>query len=924
MSKLYRTTVWRRVLALVLVFIMALSILGSSGYTVFAEDLMSGASSSEGTEAVTEGDQTEEENVPEEVTFQEEAPDGTESKEDTEAIEGDGQAAPEQGADADVSGEDSEEQGEGPAEAAEPAKEAGEEDEAAKPAEPDEEGEPAKDEGKAVEGEPVEGEGEDENEPTEGEGIVETAADIVAGDTGELAPGAEGTETGESEEPAAEEPAAESLIAEILKGLEDGQAIVEDAASELIEGEELTEEVLLDEESPEELEIRMPEMHFLDYVNGISVSVDAPKGAFPKGTEMKLAEVEIEQIIDAIEAAVDVEITKIKAVDITFIYDGEEIQPELPISVKMNASGMNADSERQVLHIEEDEETEEMVATVLEDADTSKKAVEFEADQFSIYAVIEGEPKIVTVHFYDDEGSLKNTQYIKFAGDAVQDLYNPKWTLEYGTEFYDWVTSMNEEPSESKDIDAINDYIESHWDEFSSDEPLSFYAVIKKVYVVTFNRYNDAGKLVELDTIKIPVDQENKTITIPGDLGTQLGSEFLGWLAQDGTKYNEGASYTVTGHTSFYLKENGRAWLIFDSNAGGPGSGADYTPPQLIYGEGVITKKPVDPTRTGYKFLGWNTSANGDGEWWSKTDDESINRFGTAIIEDVTLYAQWEGIETKYYVVFWKQKVDTTGTDPEKDYDYFVSEEHTAFTGDTVYISDEYTQKDFEHFAYYSDISDEDGAVVKADGSTMLNVYYNRDVYHLRFFFARSYEYQAGGTTTTYRVNIGTATLGTIEGVSGNSNSTYYTTQNGNTRVYWNNNQFESESRSRYSIGTATNGTISGVTGDGNTTYYNAQTGTTRVYWRNNQFELTNSTSRENIGTATDGTITGVSGDSSKTYYTTQNGNTRVYWVDGRFRTRETYSNNNQRLYSGAVWEASFAYSGTVYEYGYRYSGDVW
>ena len=39
MRKLYGSTSWRRVLALVLVFVMMLSTMGTSGYSVFAEDL---------------------------------------------------------------------------------------------------------------------------------------------------------------------------------------------------------------------------------------------------------------------------------------------------------------------------------------------------------------------------------------------------------------------------------------------------------------------------------------------------------------------------------------------------------------------------------------------------------------------------------------------------------------------------------------------------------------------------------------------------------------------------------------------------------------------------------------------------------------------------------------------------------------------
>lgn len=42
MSQLYRTTNWRRVLALVLVFVMMLSTMGTSGYSVFAENIADG------------------------------------------------------------------------------------------------------------------------------------------------------------------------------------------------------------------------------------------------------------------------------------------------------------------------------------------------------------------------------------------------------------------------------------------------------------------------------------------------------------------------------------------------------------------------------------------------------------------------------------------------------------------------------------------------------------------------------------------------------------------------------------------------------------------------------------------------------------------------------------------------------------------
>ncbi|MBT0840805.1 InlB B-repeat-containing protein, partial [Campylobacter jejuni] len=43
-----------------------------------------------------------------------------------------------------------------------------------------------------------------------------------------------------------------------------------------------------------------------------------------------------------------------------------------------------------------------------------------------------------------------------------------------------------------------------------------------------------------------------------------------------------------------------------------------------------------NPSRTDYKFLGWNTQPNGAGQSW----DELFKR-GMAL-NDVKLYAQWE------------------------------------------------------------------------------------------------------------------------------------------------------------------------------------------------------------------------------------------------------------------------------------------
>ncbi|MGX8774763.1 MAG: InlB B-repeat-containing protein, partial [Bacillota bacterium] len=225
----------------------------------------------------------------------------------------------------------------------------------------------------------------------------------------------------------------------------------------------------------------------------------------------------------------------------------------------------------------------------------------------------------------------------------------------------------------------------------------------------------------------MPVDQTNRRITIPGDLGSGAGNEFQGWLGQDGTLYREGESFPVNSHFEFYLKERGRYWLTFDPNKGGSNDSVTYTPPQLIYGNETVTVKPEDPVRAGYRFLGWHTRASGNGgQWWSRTDDPSVNRFGGTINRDTKLYARWQGIETSYYVVFWKQSADG------ESYDYDTSEERTAVTGDTVTTTNAdrnkggRTNSEYGYYFTYNQNESDASAIVEANGSTVLNVYYDR------------------------------------------------------------------------------------------------------------------------------------------------------------------------------------------------------
>ena len=53
---------------------------------------------------------------------------------------------------------------------------------------------------------------------------------------------------------------------------------------------------------------------------------------------MVVKAVDEEHVFDLVNDAIDANVTKVRAVDITFWHDGEEVQPTQPISVTMRAS----------------------------------------------------------------------------------------------------------------------------------------------------------------------------------------------------------------------------------------------------------------------------------------------------------------------------------------------------------------------------------------------------------------------------------------------------------------------------------------------------------------------------------------------------------------------------------------------------------
>ena len=132
---------------------------------------------------------------------------------------------------------------------------------------------------------------------------------------------------------------------------------------------------------------------------------------------------------------------------------------------------------------------------------------------------------------------------------------------------------------------------------------------------------------------------EGDKVKIPATDPTRDGHKFLGWFTAPDGGNKVTADTVVNGNMTVYAQ-----WeriiptytVSYDLN-GGDGT---IAPTSVKEGEKVAI--PTDPTRDGYKFLGWFTTSTGGDK---VTADTVVNG-------NITVYAQWERIIPTYTVSY--------------------------------------------------------------------------------------------------------------------------------------------------------------------------------------------------------------------------------------------------------------------------------
>ena len=187
------------------------------------------------------------------------------------------------------------------------------------------------------------------------------------------------------------------------------------------------------------------------------------------------------------------------------------------------------------------------------------------------------------------------------------------------------------------------------------------------------------------------------------EVGGDLAESYPGFAA---LLYNTKAKVAADGSTVVEIYYDRNYYMMSFNLDGGYG----VEPIYARYGASV---KVENPTKPGYTFSGWEPTVP-----------------TTVPAENTTYKAKWQAEKTaKVSVVFWYENADDNG------YSYMDSVVKDVTVNSSInsgnYQNENFTGRDNAHFTYNA--AKAETVTVKADGSTVLNVYFKRNTYTLTF-----------------------------------------------------------------------------------------------------------------------------------------------------------------------------------------------
>ena len=292
--------------------------------------------------------------------------------------------------------------------------------------------------------------------------------------------------------------------------------------------------------------------------------------------------------------------------------------------------------------------------------------------------ILEPKTKIDTYQFVADD-KVVDTQLIK-TGDTI---YEPAAPEKPGYKFVGWYKGETE-----------FNFSEPAPEATGGPDPITITARFQQVYYVFF--YNNDGAVCAtregINGTEIKAD-----VTFP----VNANEAITGWY-EDAALTKRVDSVTLNNaNVTLYPEVKEGFWITFNADGG------TYTAPVFV-APNTNTVAPDEPTRVGYTFQGWY---NGNSKF----------EFGSKLPENVTLTASWKAASnTKYRVIHWQENANDDG------FSFKESEEKTGTTGAATTAE----AKSYEGFK----VKNFEQKTIAGDGSTIVNVYYDRIEYEVQFY----------------------------------------------------------------------------------------------------------------------------------------------------------------------------------------------
>lgn len=171
-------------------------------------------------------------------------------------------------------------------------------------------------------------------------------------------------------------------------------------------------------------------------------------------------------------------------------------------------------------------------------------------------------------------------------------------------------------------------------------------------------------------------------------------------------KTADGKTFTGTGVTNDMnvYPASASCWLTFDSQ-GGSAIASHY----VQQWESFELGKVGNPEKAGYTFAGWSLEANG-------TKQTEVTPNG-----DTKLYALWTPAKADYTVIHWQENANDDG------YSFKESQKLSGKTNGQTNAA----AKSYKGFTA-TEIKQQ---TIKGDGSTIVNVFYKRNIYKISFWY---------------------------------------------------------------------------------------------------------------------------------------------------------------------------------------------